>query len=148
VYVSRSTRRTVNETRILELQYGVKECDQRIGMCPMKPNRFQQASFAPDSTRIMNQAFEFARIALNNREDFDKEKWPSTLFARSAMVSAIRFGWVQKRSRSVRSQVFRFQIARLFTRTPGQFCLPFPFGPNVIAFAPCLTWSTKHPTRP
>ena len=74
MYVARSTRRTVNETHILELQYGVKECDQRIGMCPIKPNRFQQASFAPDTTRIMNQAFEFARIALNNREDFDSLK--------------------------------------------------------------------------
>jgi len=88
VYVARSTRRTVNETRILELQYGVKECDQRIGMCPMKPNRFPQASFAPDSTRIMNQAFEFARIALNNREDFDSLKEKMAVY----IIRAVRNG--------------------------------------------------------
>ena len=49
-----------------------------------------------------------------------KEKWPSTLFTRSAMVSAIRFGWVRKRSRRVRSQVFRFLVTHLFTNRFGQ----------------------------
>ena len=34
------------------------------------------------------------------------------------------------------------------TRRLQVSCLPFPFALRPIAFAPCPTWSTKHPIRP
>ena len=35
---------------------------------------FREASFDLETTQIMNQAFEFVCMALNNREDFEKLK--------------------------------------------------------------------------
>ena len=54
----------------------------------MKPNRFQQASFDPETSRIMNQAFEFARIALTNQEDFENLKGIMAVY----IIHAVRNG--------------------------------------------------------
>ena len=54
----------------------------------MNRNRLQKASIDPDVTLIMNQAFEFARIALINRDDFESLKGKMAVY----IIQAVRSG--------------------------------------------------------
>ena len=49
---------------------------------------FLEASFDLETTQIMNQAFEFACMALNNREDFERLKGKMTVY----IIHAVRNG--------------------------------------------------------
>ena len=57
-------------------------------MYRMKPNRFHQASFDPETSQIMNQAFEFARIALTDPQDFESLKGKMAVY----IIHAVRNG--------------------------------------------------------
>ena len=47
-----------------------------------------EASFDLETTQIMNQAFEFACMALNNREDFERLKGKMAVY----IIHAVRNG--------------------------------------------------------
>ena len=49
---------------------------------------FLEASFDLETTQIMNQAFEFAFMALNNREDFERLKGKMAVY----IIHAVRNG--------------------------------------------------------
>ena len=49
---------------------------------------FPEASFDLETTQIMNQAFEFVCMALNNREDFERLKGKMAVY----IIQAIRSG--------------------------------------------------------
>jgi hypothetical protein len=49
---------------------------------------FLEASFDLETTQIMNQAFEFVCMALNNREDFERLKGKMAVY----IIQAVRSG--------------------------------------------------------
>ena len=49
---------------------------------------FREASFDLETTQIMNQAFEFVCMALNNREDFERLKGKMAVY----IIHAVRSG--------------------------------------------------------
>ena len=49
---------------------------------------FLEASFDLETTQIMNQAFEFVCMALNNREDFERLKGKMAVY----IIHAVRNG--------------------------------------------------------
>ena len=54
----------------------------------MNANPFREASFDPETTQVMGQAFEFACLALKDRKDFETLKEKMAVY----IVNATRNG--------------------------------------------------------
>ena len=62
-------------------------CSRNTGTFAMGSNPpFREASFDLETTQIMNQAFEFVCMALNNREDFERLKGKMAVY----IIQAVR----------------------------------------------------------